>query len=140
MEYGKFKDKYVLRLEKGEEIVSTIKKFCEEKGVKLARVSGIGAVDRAEIGLFDTKNKEYHSKELRGDHEITSLNGNISTKDGETYLHLHINLSDEEYNTKGGHLSSAVISGTGEIVIDIIDGTIEREFNEEVGLNLFKFI
>ncbi|MFP4662565.1 MAG: PPC domain-containing DNA-binding protein [Halanaerobiales bacterium] len=140
MEFHKFKNKYVLRLEKGEEIVSTLKNFCGENNVKLASVSGIGAVDNAEIGLFDTKNKEYYSKKLSGDHEVTSLSGNVSTKDGEIYLHLHINLADEEYNTKGGHLSSAVISGTGELVIDIIDGIVEREFNEEVGLNLFRFI
>lgn len=55
---------------------------------------------------------------------------------GEIYLHLHIGLSDSKYNAYGGHITSAVISGTGEIIIEEIDGEIEREFNEEVGLNL----
>jgi len=55
---------------------------------------------------------------------------------GEIYLHLHISLSDSKYNSYGGHLTSAVISGTSEIIIEEIDGEIEREFNKEVGLNL----
>ena len=44
--------------------------------------------------------------------------------------------SNSKYDAYGGHLNSAVISGTGEIVIEEIGGKIEREFNEEVGLNL----
>ena len=71
--------------------------------------------------------------------EITSLLGNVSQMNGEVYLHLHITLADENYNVHGGHLTSAVISATGEIIIDTIDGIVDREFDEEVGLNLFKF-
>jgi len=55
---------------------------------------------------------------------------------GETHLHLHIGLSDFKYNAYGGHLTSAVISGIGEIIIDEINRETEKEFNEEVGLNL----
>ena len=140
MDYKKIKNKYVLRIDRGEEIVSSLKGFCKDNDIKLGTVSGLGAVDRVKVGLFATDTKEYHSTELTGDHEITSLIGNISTKDGEIYLHLHINIADEEYNTYGGHLSSAVVSGTCEIVVEEIDGTVEREFSDEVGLNLYKFV
>jgi len=80
--------------------------------------------------------KRYYPKELDGDYEITSLLGNISTMDGEIYLHLHINLADSTYSTFGGHLNSVVIGGVGEFIIEEIGGEIEREFNKEVGLNL----
>ena len=52
--------------------------------------------------------------------EITSLVGNVSQMDGEVYLHIHVNIADENNNVFGGHLTSAVISATGEIIIDII--------------------
>jgi len=39
----------------------------------------------------------------------------------------------------GGHLNRAVVSLTGEFVIQQLDGTVEREYSPEVGLNLFKF-
>lgn len=139
MEFKKFDSKYVIRLEKGEEIVESIKKLCEKEDIKLGTISGIGATNRAVIGLFETNTKEYHSKELTGDMEITSLVGNISQMDGEVYLHIHINLANEENKVFGGHLTSAIISATGEIVIDVIEGVVDRKFDEEVGLNLFKF-
>ena len=88
------------------------------------------------IGLFETATKKYHSVELTGDHEISGLVGNISTMDGEVYLHIHINLSDAEYKVRGGHLTSAVVSATSEIIIDRIDGKINRKYSKEIGLNL----
>ncbi len=44
--------------------------------------------------------------------------------------------SNSKYNVYEGHLNSAVIIGTGEIVIEEIEDTLEIEFNGEVGLNL----
>ena len=139
MEFRKFGNKYVVRLEKDEEAVESIKILCEEQDIKLGTIAGIGATNKAIIGLFETSTKEYHSKELTGDMEITSLVGNISQMDGEVYLHIHVNLADHNNNVFGGHLTSAIISATGEIIIDSIDGTVDRKFNEEIGLNLFKF-
>ena len=136
MKFKKFGNKWILRIDKGEEVIQTIKKLCEDNKIKLGSLSGIGATDRATVGLFNTKSKQYQSRELIGDYEITNLSGNISTMNGEIYLHLHIGLSDFKYNSYGGHLTSAVISGTGEIIIEEIEGEIERGFNEEVGLNL----
>lgn len=65
--------------------------------------------------------------------------GNITTKNGEIYLHLHMNTSGADYNTIGGHLISATISLTGEIFITQIDTAIERFHDKNTGLNLFKF-
>ncbi len=136
MKFKKFGNKWIVRIDKGEEVIQTIKRLCEDNKIKLGSISGSGATDRVTVGLFNTKNKQYQSQELIGDYEITNLSGNISTMNGEIYLHLHIGLSDSKYNAYGGHLTSAVISGTGEIIIEEIDGEIEREFNKEVGLNL----
>ena len=136
MKFKKFGNKWIVRIDKGEEVIQTIKKVCEDNKIKLGSLSGIGATDKVTVGLFNTKGKQYQSQELIGDYEITNLSGNISTMNGEIYLHLHIGLSDSKYNAYGGHLNSAVISGTGEIVIEEIEGEIERNFNEEVGLNL----
>ena len=88
--------------------------------------------------MFETKTKQYHSKEFTGDFEITSLVGNISTMNQEIYLHLHVNLCDKDYNCYGGHLNSALISGTFEGVVEMIDGKIDRKFDQNVGLNLYK--
>lgn len=135
MNFKQFDDFYIIRLEKGEEIVSTLKTFCQNNNINLGSVSGIGAVDKVTIGLFEPKTKEYHSNEFNGDFEITSLIGNITTKNGECYLHLHINLSDESFKTIGGHLTSAVVSVTCEIIVTSINGIVEREFSDDIGIN-----
>jgi uncharacterized protein len=138
MIFKKFENKYLLRIDRGEEVVATLKKFCTDQRITLGSVTAIGAANRATIGLFNTETKKYQSTELTGDFEITSLTGNISTMNGEAYLHLHAALSDAEYHTFGGHLNAAVISGTCELIIDVIDGACDREFSDIVGLNLLK--
>ncbi len=139
MEYESFDNKYIMRIDRGEEIIETIREFCKENNITLGTISGLGAVDQARIGLFNTKTKEYHAQTLKGDHEITSLSGNISTMDDEVYLHVHANFADDKYNTYGGHLNEAVVSGTGEIVIEEIEGQVDREFSDKIGLNLYEF-
>ncbi len=139
MEARAFGDHWVIRLDKGEEILETLKGFAADKGIRLGTIRGIGAVNKATIGVFLTGSKEYLRREVAGDHEITSLEGNISRMDGEVYLHVHANLADVRNNTIGGHLNAAVVSATCEVVVQILDGEMEREFNEEVGLNLYKF-
>ncbi len=136
MEYKKFGNKYVVRLESGEEIVESIKKLAIEEKIRLGRVTGIGAVNKARIGLFKLAERQYYSKELEGGMEIVNLSGNISEMNGETYIHLHISLGDDNYNVIGGHLNYAYISATGEIIIDLIEGRVDRKHDEEIGLNL----
>ena len=47
---------------------------------------------------------------------------------------------DARGNVVGGHLNSALVSATAEIVITVINGYVSREFSNEIGLNLIKFI
>ena len=139
MEYRKIGDKYVVRLDIGDEVISSITRLCNDENILLGSVSGIGACDYIKIGLYDTVNKKYISTELIGLMEITSLNGNISTKDDEVYLHLHINVCNDKMQVFGGHLNECRISATCEIIITKIDGIINRNFDESIGLNLFDF-
>lgn len=133
-----FKNKILVRVDKGEELVESLTKIVKDNKIKLATISGIGATDKVKVGLFNVETKEYYSNELTGNYEINPLYGNITTQDGETYLHLHINVADENHNSFGGHLNHAHISATFEGVIDIIDGEVDRKFDEEVGLNLLE--
>jgi predicted DNA-binding protein with PD1-like motif len=138
MTYKRFNNNYVIHVQKNEDVITELKKLCKAEEIKLASVNGIGAAKYIEIGLFNTNTKEYKTKVLEGMYEITSLMGNVTTKDKEVYLHLHINVSDENVNAFGGHLVKCIVSATSEIVISKIEGEVEREFNEEIGLNLLK--
>ena len=140
MDYRKFGDDYVLRLDRGEEAVSCLTDLCERENIRLGAVQGLGAADRVVIGLYDVSSRVYHKTTLEGPMEITSLVGNISRKDGTPYLHLHINVCDEQMRVLGGHLNECRISATAEIAVRVIAGDVGRRLDDAVtGLNLYQF-
>ena len=139
MEYIKTGNTYVVRMDKGDELVASLLDLAKKEKIKFAAVSGIGATNDVDFGCFNTEIKQYKGINMKGDFEITSLVGNINTMDGESYIHLHINLADENGCVHGGHLKRANISVTGEIVITCVDTVIDRRFDGEVGTNLLKF-
>ena len=139
MEYRKFGDTYIVRMDPGEEILTQLKVFAEQEGVKLASVTALGAVKDFTIGVFDTSSKVYHSNRFQGVYEIVSLVGTINTMNDAFYCHLHMCAADQEGHAFGGHLNEAVISATCELVVTCLPGRTDRVFSDEVGLNLISF-
>ena len=139
MDYRRFDNTYVIRMERGEEIVEQVRRFAEREGVKLASVQALGAVDDFTIGVYNVAEKQYHARSFQGAYEIVSLVGTINTMNGEVYTHLHMSAGDEEGRVFGGHLSRGVISATVEMVVTLIPGTVDRQLDESIGINLFKF-
>ncbi len=137
MQYKVFGDTIAVRLNRGEEIVSSLEKICAEANVTAGTVLGIGAADRAAVGLYEVANRSYHKSTLEGEMEIASLTGNVSKKDGKVYLHLHIALAGQDGRVLGGHLNEARISGAGEIFIRKLPGEIGRIPDPDTGLNIF---
>jgi len=134
--FRKFGNRYVVRIDRGEEVVESLNAFLAQSGVLSGSVSGIGAVYWAEVARFVAETKQYVTQRLEGEHEITALNGNIAVLDGKPFLHLHVALANTEFRGFGGHLLTAVVSGTCEVMIDVFEGHLKREFNEKEGLNL----
>lgn len=140
MEYRRFNDTIIARFDRGEEIVSQVRKIADAEQIKLASIQALGAINDFNIGLYDVVEKKYHGNHFTGAYEIVSLIGTITTKEGEFYAHLHMSAGDLNSNVVGGHLVDATVSATCEMVIRILDGRVERRLDEEIGLNLFKFI
>ena len=139
MDYRRFGNTIVARFDRGEEVTACIKKIALAEDIKLANVTGLGASDDITIGVFDPVKKELIKNHFTGNHEVSGIIGTINTMDGEFYTHLHITCADENGVGKGGHLIETVISATCEIVITIIDGTVDRVFDPEIGLNILDF-
>ena len=139
MEFRRFNDTYVVRMDRGEEVMSTLAGLCEKEGIRLASVEAIGAVDRAVVGLYDVGEKVYHRKEFNEPMEIASLLGTVTEKDAKPYLHLHAMLCDADMQTHGGHVNELRISATCEMVLRLIPGEVGRRPDEVTGLNLFAF-
>lgn len=139
MEYRRFNNTIVCRIDRGEEILDKIKEVALKENIKLANVNALGATNEFTVGVFKPEEKKYYSNEFKGDFEIVSLTGTINTMNGEFYTHIHMSAGNDKGEVFGGHLNKAVVSATCEMIINIIDGVVDRKFDEDIGLNLFKF-
>ncbi|MBQ9462472.1 MAG: DNA-binding protein [Bacteroidales bacterium] len=130
---------YILSLDNHVEISEAIAAFCSEKKIKSGTVSGLGAVNEATFRYLDPQTMKYVDKTFLEQMEITNLTGNISSKDGKPYLHLHITASRSDYSCVGGHLLTARINGACELVLEAYEAEIGRRLDPETGLNMYEF-
>ena len=142
MEYRKFGEKIYIRLDKDDEIIGTLTQICENENISAAQVQGIGGCETATVGVFDLEKKAYERQTVSGLLEMVSLDGNVTRYEGKPYLHLHASFAyreDGAIRQLSGHLLSAVIGLTGEIVLTPADGRIGRRYIEELGIRIWDF-
>ena len=60
MEYRKFKNVIVARIDKGEKILTEIKNIALKENIKLANINALGAVGDVGVGVFKTVEKKYY--------------------------------------------------------------------------------
>lgn len=139
MEYRVFGKTVVARIDRGEEILDKLHELAEKEHIKLASVQALGATNDFTVGVFDTETRQYAANRFTGSFEIVSLVGTVNTMDRQFYAHLHMSAGNEKGEVFGGHLNRAVVSATCEMVLHLIDGTVDRRFDADTGLNLFRF-
>ena len=139
MEYRKFNNTIVARIDKGEEILEKIKEITLKENIKLANINALGATNDFTVEVFKVDEKKYYSNTFKGNFEIVSLTGTINTMNDDFYAHLHMSAGNDKGEVFGGHLNRAIVSATCEMIINIIDGKVDRYHDDEIGLNLFKF-
>lgn len=139
MLYKKLENIIVIRILSGEDVIESIKNVVNIEHIASGTISGIGSVKQVDLELFNSLDKINSRKEFRGDFEIVSLCGNISSLNDQPFIHLHMSISDNKFYTYGGHLTKAVVSSTAEIIINVINGQLNRRYDEETKLDLLNF-
>lgn len=126
---------YLLRLDKGERLGESLEKFALETKIEGAWVSGLGAALEATLGFYDLDKKEYHWQQFEGLREIVSLTGNLAyDEQGDFVFHLHGVLSDEKFQTVGGHVKDLAAGATVELFIHRAYQPTKRKLDHSVGL------
>ena len=139
MQYKKYGDTYLVRIDLDEEIMQSLKTLCEQENIRLAHVEAIGASNHAVIGVYDLEEQAYHQEVLDGFMEIAGLTGSVTSMDGNPYVHLHAVLADGENRLHGGHVLEMRVGATCEVFVKVLEGEVTREKNEDLGINLWKF-
>ncbi|QQG37849.1 MAG: DUF296 domain-containing protein [Candidatus Kaiserbacteria bacterium] len=127
-----------LVLERGEELIATLRRYCEEHQIHWAQFQAIGAVEDVEIGYYDLPTRQYVFRQEAGPFEVSSMDGNITELNELPSPHVHAVLSrcDETLETIGGHVRKAVVALTLEVCMWEVTQPLVRGFDEETGLNL----
>ena len=129
--------RHVVSICNHQEIAAALMTFCREKNITSGVINGLGAINQLTLRFFDPTTKQFVDKKYHEQMEIANLTGNISTKDGEIYLHLHVTVGRNDYSAIAGHLLSATVSGAGEFVVEDYGAVVERTFDPEIGLNVY---
>ena len=131
---------FVIKLERGEELIVTLTQYCTEKNINAAVFTGIGAVERVKIGYYDLGKREYFFRDEAGIFEVASMQGNVALVDGKPFIHAHAILSrcDETLECIGAHIKEAFVAVTLEVFLTPLNVALSRELDNTVGLKLLK--
>lgn len=128
---------YIIRLEKGEEIIKSVSKFCATNNIRNAGISGIGSVENPKLAHYRMDKKKYSEKQLKGIFEIVNMTGNVALFDDSPLVHIHAVVSDDSMKAMGGHLVEGKCSATVEIVLEKFNTAHRKHHDKKVGLALW---
>jgi len=130
----------VSRLERGSDLLASIRAAAEESGVRAGLITCIGGLSRARLGFY-TGSGRYEALEIEGPLELVACVGNIALgPGGELIVHAHVCVADREGHAYGGHLlEGCPVEPTAELIIIELSGAeLRRELDEETGLKLLR--
>jgi predicted DNA-binding protein with PD1-like motif len=127
---------FIVRVERGEELVGALKTLMEREQIGSGTVTGLGATSFARLGIYDVEARVYVDRSFEGVHEICNLTGSLSWHDGAPFPHVHMILSDFELHAIGGHCFEAIAGATIEVFVRSFAKRVDREMDEDLGLHL----
>ena len=144
MEYKQLGSKYYIRLDRGDEMMSSILEVCSREGIASATFMGIGGCQSADIQTFIPAQGKFATEHIKGMLELISLMGNVVSDDaGKLYYHAHAEYSlmkKGQHSVIAGHLKASVVLYTAEIELSPVEGgVILRQPDPETGTGFWSF-
>ncbi|MFX1502315.1 MAG: PPC domain-containing DNA-binding protein [Promethearchaeota archaeon] len=125
------------KIEPNEDLIDSITDLAKKNEIKSGIITCIGALKKFTIAFYDINSKKYKMETIDENVELISCMGNISFKDDDLIIHLHVSLGRSDFSILGGHLSKpSIISVTGEVNIFEIDQKINRIADPQFSLSL----
>lgn len=127
------------QLPHGSDLYEELTKIVRAEKIRLGRIQALGATTHARVAYYDQKARTYNPIEFPGGMEILNIHGNVSERDGEPFVHVHILLGDPEGRIFGGHVLPGTKLFACEVFIDELEGPpLLREQEPKTGLHLWK--
>lgn len=118
----------------GDEILGGLTQFAEDHHISAARITGIGAIQRATLGWFNPQQKTYRHILIDRQAEVLSLLGDIAMYQGKPVVHAHMVVGFPDGIAHGGHLLQAYVRPTLEVIVTAYPHPLYKKFDPERGL------
>ncbi|HEY3788653.1 MAG TPA: PPC domain-containing DNA-binding protein, partial [Urbifossiella sp.] len=119
--------------------IEGLKAFVKEHKPRSAHFTAIGAFSEAVLAYFDWPSKKYQDIPVKEQVEVLTLAGDIAWKaDGEPVIHAHAIVGRSDGSTRGGHVKSARVRPTLELVLVEYPKHLERKHDSDSGLALIR--
>lgn len=129
---------HVLALEPGEDLIESLRQFAGQHDVPGGFLTGLGSVDRLDLGYFDPDRQEYLHHDIAEPLEVASLTGSLAWLGDEAQVHVHGLFGRRDGSALGGHVFRAVCSVTMEIAVFTMQSRLERGAVDYTHLQLLR--
>ena len=130
---------FALIFKAGDEILSSLKSFAAAEGLSGSSFKAIGALSSVELGWFNWETKKYQTAmQLDEQVELLSLVGEIALKDAEPQIHAHLVVGRSDGTAHGGHLLSATVRPTCELILTESPQHLQKQIDPESGIAVIR--
>ncbi len=128
---------FAVIMDKGDEVLSSIKEFAVSERILAAQITAIGAFSDVVLRYFDWDKKDYTDIAVREQVEVASLNGDVArAPDGKPAIHIHLVVGKKDGRAMAGHLGEAHVRPTLEVIVAEQPSYLQKVHDPETGLAL----
>jgi len=109
-----------VRLSRGEDLVKSIRTVVDARNISAGAFFAIGTLSEAHFYFYRPKPSPVTIKKPL---EIVACSGSISRRGNETRVHGHIDVTDSDFRSQGGHLlEGSIVDAMAFVVIFELEG------------------
>lgn len=127
---------FVLVFDKGDEVADGLVSFAKANKLRASHFTAIGAFSDVTVGFFDRAKLDYLRIQINEQVEVLTLAGDIALGDDGPKVHAHVVVGKSDGTAHGGHLLSAHVWPTLELILSESPAQLHRKFDPETRLAL----
>jgi predicted DNA-binding protein with PD1-like motif len=130
---------YALIFDKDDEVMAGLKQFAVDNQLLASQFTAIGGFSDVMLGFYEVVTKDYKRIPVNEQVEVLTLTGDITLKpDGDFQVHAHAVIGMSDGTAKGGHLLSASVFPTLEVILTESPAYLRRQMDAETGIALIR--
>lgn len=139
MDFFRDGDVLFMRFLNGDDLIEGMKQALKDQGVRSGVVlGGVGMLKSPQLAFYKGDGV-YQPIPMDEDVELTALNGNVATIDGETFIHLHATVAGSSGEAMAGHFSGGKVHMTAEVAVRVLTKSMIRVLDARTGLKMLRF-